>query len=68
MSTDIINRRRNVDVNKLNDEQIQLVIDELSKKVNLYVDEAIQKANQVLNIYNLEAKMEIAIVEKLKTQ
>lgn len=66
MSSDTIDRKREVDVEQLNDEQVEVLIKEISKKVVAMVDETVEKANKMLNIYGLEAKMYVAILEKEK--
>lgn len=61
MSTDTINRKRAIDINKLSAEQVEQLTEQISKKILVIVDEAITQANKMLNIYGLEAKMQIAL-------
>jgi len=56
-----MDRVRKVDVEKL--ENIEEVIAKISDKIKIINDEAVSKVNKLLNIYGLEAKMQIAINE-----
>ena len=60
----ITKRERKVDVQQLDDKVVDNLQIELSKKVTEIVDEACEKANKLLNIYGLQAKMQIALEEK----
>lgn len=62
--SDIINRIRFVDVEKLTDEQLEVVREQLGSKVREIEDEACEKANKFLSVYGLEVKMKIVIQEK----
>jgi hypothetical protein len=66
--TDTINRKRSVDVNKLDTEQVEQLIEQISKKILVMVDETVAQANKMLNVYGLEAKMQIAIQKKLNSE
>lgn len=64
MSTDIMSRKRSVDVERLDTEQVEQLTEQISKKILAMVDETVDKANKMLNVYGLEAKMQIAILKK----
>lgn len=56
-------RKRKVDVNKIDKETYDNLSGQISNKVKTIVDEAIDKANKILNIYGMNAKMQIVIEE-----
>ena len=62
--SDTIDRKRQVDVDKLNEEQLQQLIDKLGSKVRGMVDETCERANKLLNVYGLQVKMEVVIQQK----
>lgn len=64
MPTDTINRKRSVNVNTLSAEQVEQLTEQISKKILVLVDETVAQANKMLNVYGLEAKMQIAIQRK----
>lgn len=64
--SDTIDRKREVDVEKLNEEQVQLLMDQIGEKIRGMVDETCEKANKVLGVYGLQAKMQVLIQEKDK--
>jgi len=68
MDNGIIDRERKVNVKNINDDQLELLIAEISKKITKMVDSVCDKANRMLNVYGLQAKMQIAIqpIEKDK--
>lgn len=53
----IENRKR--DINKLNPEQLEQLSQKLGEKVRDIVDEAVEKSNQILNMYGMRARMQI---------
>jgi hypothetical protein len=57
-------RKRKVDVEKMDDKALEKTQDELSKKIIEIADKACEDANKLLNIYGLQAKMQIALEEK----
>ena len=57
-------RKRKIDVNKIDEDAFLNLSEQISAKVRSIIDEAIEKSNKLLNIYGLQAKMEIAITEK----
>ena len=57
-------RKRKVNVEKLDDKTVDSLQVELSKKVTEICDKACEDANKLLNIYGLQAKMQIALEEK----
>ena len=58
-------RVRKVDVEKMDDAAVDALAIQLGDKVRGYVDEACEKANLVLKIYGLQAKMEF-VLEPIK--
>lgn len=66
MSSDKIKRKRFVDVEKLEDEQIEQLISQISDKIIAMVDQTCDKANELLSVYGLETKMQIVIQPKNK--
>ena len=62
--SDNIDRKRSVDTNALSDEQVELLQEQIGTKVRDLVDATIEKANKILNIYGLQAKMQIIIQKK----
>jgi ethanolamine utilization protein EutA (predicted chaperonin) len=57
-------RKRKVDVEKLDDEQLAQIIKDISDNIVKMVDETVEKANTLLNIYGLETKMKITFCKK----
>ena len=55
--------KRFVDVEKLSEEQLKNIQENLVKKVTEIVDKACEDANKLLNIYGLQAKMKFALEE-----
>lgn len=65
------NRKRKVDISKLNAEQLDNISDQIGAKVREICDEAAAKVNAILNIYGASAKIAIAfdgLPAKEKTQ
>lgn len=56
-------RERKVDVNKMSPEEVDVLSVQLGNKIRAICDEAVAKANEVLNIYGASAKMQIEINE-----
>jgi hypothetical protein len=54
-------RERKIDLSKLNQADIDLLSVSIGEKVRSICDEACAKANLLLNIYNMEAKMAFKI-------
>lgn len=54
------NRKRKVDISKLNAEQLDNISDQIGAKVREICDEAAAKVNAILNIYGASAKIAIA--------
>lgn len=59
-------RKRNVDIQKLDNETLDNLSIQIGEKVKDIIDNAIVEANKILNIYGMEAKMEVVIKEKEK--
>jgi len=62
--SDNIERKRSVDISTLNEEQVELLQEQIGIKIRELVDGTIEKANKILNIYGLQAKMQIVIQQK----
>lgn len=58
---DTINRTRTVNVDELSDEQLEVIQQQLSSKITGIIDKACEDANKFLNVYGLQAKMQIVI-------
>lgn len=54
---------RNINVEKLTQEQLENAINQVSKQIQEEVDATCSKVNKLLNRYGLECRMEIAIEE-----
>lgn len=54
-------RKRTFDVEKLTLEEADSLSEQIGNKVKDICDEAVKKANKILNIYGLKAKMAIQI-------
>jgi len=54
-------RVRKVDIDKLSDEELKALEERIGKKITNITDDAVKRANQILNIYGLRAKMQIVI-------
>lgn len=66
--SDILERKRSVDVTKLSEEEADRLSDQIGDKVRAMVDETCEKANKILGIYGLQAKIQVVIQEKEKPQ
>ena len=58
---DILNRKRNVDVSKLSEDQIDQLSEQIGEKVRMMIDDTCNKINDMLKIYGVQAKMQIVI-------
>ena len=56
-------RERKVDVTKMSPEEVDVLGVHLGDKIRAICDEAVMKANTILNIYGASAKMVIEIAE-----
>lgn len=56
-------RERKVDLNKMSVEEVDVLSVQLGAKMKAICDEAVAKANAILNIYGASAKMQIEISE-----
>ena len=54
-------RERKVDITKMSREQVDSISQQIGDKVREICDEAVLKANKILNIYGMSAKMQIVI-------
>lgn len=54
-------RKRSIDISNLSLEQADSLAQQVGPKVREICDEAIEKANKILNIYGMKAQMQIAI-------
>lgn len=57
-------RKRSLDINKLAREDAERISDQIGAEVRKIEDEAIEKANELLNIYGMKAMMQIVIQAK----
>lgn len=57
----LTDRKRSIDINKLNQEQADELGNQIGEKVRIICDEAVEKANKILNIYGMKAQMQIVI-------
>ena len=55
-------RKRKVDVEKI--ENLDEITEKITNKVTSITDKAVEEVNKLLNIYGMEAKMQIAISTK----
>lgn len=56
-------RERKVDVNMMSPAEVDILSIHLGNKIKAICDEAVAKANAILNIYGASAKMQIEIKE-----
>lgn len=59
-----VDRERHVDVTKLSEVEVEAFIKQISDKITNMVDETCDRANRLLHVYGMEAKMQIVIQEK----
>lgn len=57
-------RKRNVDIDKVDDANIEDLSNKIGQKVNKMIDDVIAEVNKLLGVYGMEAKMEVIIKEK----
>lgn len=55
-------RKRSLDINKLAAEDAERISNQIGSEVRSICDEAVAKANELLNIYGMKAMMQIAIM------
>lgn len=56
-------RKRSFDISKLTPEDADALSTQIGQRVTEICDKAVAEANRLLNIYGMEAKMQIAIGE-----
>jgi len=56
---------RTIDVNKLDDEQLNMAIEKISGKITAEVDATCDRVNELINRYGFKCKMQI-VFEELK--
>lgn len=54
-------RKRSFNINSLSAEAAQKLSDDIGAKVRQFCDEAVEKANKILNVYGMKAQMQIVI-------
>lgn len=57
----MIDRERSVNVDNMSSEEVDVLSIQLGNKIKAICDEAVEKANAILNIYGANAKMMIEI-------
>jgi hypothetical protein len=57
-------RKRQIDPEKLSDEQIQQLSDQIGGKLREICDKACEEANRILSVYNMQARMQIELTSK----
>jgi hypothetical protein len=57
-------RKRQIDPEKLSDEQIQQLSDQIGGKLREICDKACEEANRILSVYNMKARMQIELTSK----
>ena len=55
------NRERRVDVEKLEESQVDALSEQIGKRLQSLIDEAVNEANRIVKVYGLEAKMQFSI-------
>jgi hypothetical protein len=55
-------RKRSLDINKLSPQDAERISDAIGLEVRKICDDAVAKANELLNIYGMKALMQIAVV------
>jgi len=58
-------RKRSVDIEKLDEDTVNNIQESLIKKITKINDDAVKKANKLLNIYGLEVKMQF-LMQKIE--
>ena len=59
-----LQRERKLDINKLSPEQVDVVSKQIGEKIKQICDKASEEANRLLNVYGMQAKMQIFIEGK----
>lgn len=60
----MLDRKRHVDVEKVELSELTELTDRITSKITKITQKAIEDANTILNIYGMEAEMQIAIKNK----
>jgi hypothetical protein len=58
-------RKRSFDISKLSAEDADNISKQIGDRVRQICDEAVEKANKILNVYGMNAKMQILIEHEL---
>ena len=56
--------RAKIDLEKLSDEQVEIIEKKIVEKINPIIANAIKEANRFLEPYGLSAKMAFEVIEK----
>ena len=59
-----VDRVRKIDIEQVDEEAFKNIQDGIIKKITEINDEAVEKANKILKIYGLEAKMQFLLKKK----
>jgi hypothetical protein len=62
--SDNIERKRKVDVEKLDEGQIESIGEALGKKIGTITDKAAEDVNAIMNIYGIRAKVVIQLLDE----
>jgi hypothetical protein len=62
--SDKIRRKRKVDIQNLPEDQLEQLTQQISNKMKKLIDETCGKANKILDVYGLKAKMTLVILDK----
>lgn len=60
----MLKERAKIDLEKLSDEQVEIIEKKIVEKINPIVANAIKEANRFLEPYGLSAKMAFEVIEK----
>jgi hypothetical protein len=57
----MINRQRKINVEKMSNEELEVLQAKISNKIISIVNNAVNEANKYLNVYGMEARMHLEI-------
>jgi hypothetical protein len=60
-------RKRSFDINKLSLSEVDNLSQQIGDRIKQICDEAVEKANKILNVYGMTAKMQISMEQTEKS-
>jgi hypothetical protein len=62
----MIQREKKLDVTKMSADQVDVLAEQIGKRMRTIADEAVEKANAFLKVYGMSAKMQLVLEHELQ--